>query len=120
MSLPASVGHLYKICTAASWSEAQRSGRLPVSPDDQRDGFVHLSTVHQVRGSLRRHFAAKADLVLLEIPESRVPIGDLRWEPARGGELFPHLYAALASEFVTRVIPIPLGAGGDHELPPEF
>jgi uncharacterized protein (DUF952 family) len=121
MSLPHSLGqNLYKICPAASWSGAQRNGRLPVSPDDQRDGFVHLSTARQVRGSLRRHFAAEADLVLLEIPESRVPIGDLRWEPARSGELFPHLYAALVTEFVARVIAVPLGAGGHHELPPEF
>jgi uncharacterized protein (DUF952 family) len=111
---------LYKICPAARWSEARRSGHVPISPDDRRDGFVHLSAAHQVRGSLRRHFAAEADLVLLEIPESRIPAGELRWDPARSGELFPHLYGALGADLVARVIALPLGADGQHELPPEF
>lgn len=93
---------------------------MPVSPDDQRDGFVHLSAAHQVRGSLSRHFAAEADLVLLEIPDGRIPVGELRWEPARSGELFPHLYGALVADLVARVITLPLGADGKHELPPEF
>jgi len=121
VSLPSRTAQsLYKICPAASWADAQTSGCLPVSRDDQRDGFVHLSTASQVRGSLRRHFAAQPDLILLEIPESRIPAGELRWEPARSGELFPHLYSALVSKLVARAIALPLGADGNHELPPDF
>jgi uncharacterized protein (DUF952 family) len=42
---------------------------------------------------------------------------DLRWEPSRGGALFPHLYAALDLKLATRVDPLPLGADGRHQFP---
>lgn len=112
--------NLYKICPAASWADATRTGQLPVSRDDERDGYIHLSSAEQVGGTLRRHFAGQRDLVLLEIPAAGLPTGALRWERAQSGEAFPHLYAALRVELVARVIAVKQLPGGAHELPEGF
>ncbi|MEO8185673.1 MAG: DUF952 domain-containing protein [Deltaproteobacteria bacterium] len=108
---------LYKICPRQSWSEALSSGRLPLSRDDARDGYVHLSSAQQLPGTLERHFAAEPDLVLLVIPRSRLPEGALRWEPSRRGEPFPHLYAELRAELVAEVLELPLDGERRHVLP---
>lgn len=36
----------------------------------------------------------------------------LRWEPSRGGALFPHLYGPLAADSVLEVRDAPLGPDG--------
>ena len=119
-ALAPSAGALYKICSRQSWSEALERGALPSSRDDLRDGYVHLSAAHQVRGSLDKHFAGQSELLLLVIPSAGLPPHALRWEPSRGGELFPHLYAELRCELVREVIELPLGADGRQLLPQDF
>ena len=64
------------------------------SADDIRDGFIHFSNREQRVGTLQKHFAGQADLVVLELnSESLGP--KLKWEPSRNGALFPHLYAPM-------------------------
>ena len=47
------------------------------------------------------------------------PLGDrLRWEPARDGSLFPHLYGPLDPAEAAQVSPLPLGPDGEHSFPP--
>lgn len=83
---------LYKIVGAAEWAGV---GEVYAgSADDLRDGYIHLSTAAQVAGTLARHFAGRSDLVILEVDAAAIA-ADLKWEPARGGALFPHLYAPL-------------------------
>ena len=108
---------LYKICPRQSWAEALRLGCLPSSRDDARDGYVHLSEAHQLRGTLARHFAGQRDLLLLVIPRSRLTEPELRWEPARNGELFPHLYTELRTELVAEALELALDGEGRHVLP---
>jgi uncharacterized protein (DUF952 family) len=107
---------LYKICPRQSWSEALKNGQLPISHADARDGYVHLCNAEQLQGTLARHFAAQPGLVLLVIPSSRLPDGVLRWEQARSGQAFPHLYGELRVELVAEVLELPL-AGERHVLP---
>ena len=95
---------VYKILRQEEWQALQDAGRLEGSPDDVRDGFVHLSTGAQVPGTLERHFAGGETLWLLEIEEA-VLGQDLRWEEAREGELFPHLYRPLEFGDVERAEP---------------
>lgn len=109
---------LYKVCPRSSWSEALKIGVLPLSRDDARDGYVHLSAAHQVRGTLDRHFAGQPDLVLLSLLPVHFPQGALRWEAsARNGELFPHLYGELRAELVSEVFELPLDGTERHVLP---
>jgi uncharacterized protein (DUF952 family) len=108
---------VYKIAPRQAWVRAREIGELAPSPDDARDGFIHLSRRHQVSGSLARHFARQSDLVLLAVRVQRLPEGALRWELSRGGELFPHLYGPLGVASVEQVFELPLDADGVHGIP---
>jgi uncharacterized protein (DUF952 family) len=108
---------LYKICPASLWRAAERLGRFRGSEVDRRDGFIHFSTAAQVAETAAKHFAGQRDLVLVRVDAAT--LGDkLKWEPARGGALFPHLYSDLDLTAVTRVDSLPLGSNGRHEFPP--
>ena len=108
---------VFKICTHADWVRARALGLLASSPDDARDGYVHLSRASQLKGTLERHFRGRDDLVLLAVRVDRLPARALRWEPSRGGELFPHLYDSLGVASVERVFDLPLDMAGVHALP---
>jgi uncharacterized protein (DUF952 family) len=86
--------NVYKIATASEWTKATKTGYFIGSPDDCRDGFIHLSSKSQLNGTLEKHFKGKDDLVLIAFEVSSLG-RELKWEQSRGGELFPHLYAAL-------------------------
>ena len=82
---------------------------------DHRDGFIHFSTAEQVAETARRHFAGEHDLVLVSVDPAA--LGErLRFEPSRGGALFPHLYGPLELAAVIRVETLPLVADGRHVL----
>jgi uncharacterized protein (DUF952 family) len=95
---------VYKICDEQAWRACEAHGELPWSQDDVRDGFMHLSSAAQVPGTLARHFAGREGLWLLAVDEASLPA--LRWEPSRGGQLFPHLYGALPRAAIVRAAAI--------------
>jgi uncharacterized protein (DUF952 family) len=108
---------IYHMCPEEAWAEALAGGRYDGTEDDRRDGFVHFSTAQQLPESARRHRAGQAGLVLIAVEAER--LGDrLRWEPSRGGVLFPHLYGPLLPHEASRVVPLPLGRDGSHLFPP--
>lgn len=107
---------IYKICPASLWREAEAAGVFRGSPVDLRDGFIHFSTAALVAETAAKHFAGASDLVLLQVDAGR--LGDrVKWEPSRGGALFPHLYGALDLAAVAWVAPLPLGPDGRHNVP---
>src|ERR1700753_4102946 len=85
---------IYKICSEGLWREALHAGVFGVAPGDAHDGFIHFSTGAQVAETAARHFTGAGDLVLLTIDADQLGPA-LKWEPSRGGDLFPHLYGAL-------------------------
>lgn len=106
---------ILKIVPRALWHEAEAAGFFSGSPVDRSDGFIHLSTVAQVAETAARHFAGQGELLLVAVEPAR--LGDaLRWEPSRGGALFPHLYGVLPTETVAWAKPLPLGADGQHDF----
>ena len=107
---------IYKICTATEWRAAERAGIYQGSAVDQRDGFIHFSTAGQAPETAARHFAGQRDLVLVTV-DSAFLGSRLKWEPSRGGALFPHLYGALTLDAVLRVDPLPLDSAGRHVFP---
>ncbi|QBK29431.1 DUF952 domain-containing protein [Roseitalea porphyridii] len=107
---------VYKIATRAEWADAEAAGRFDGAPIDIRDGYIHLSTAAQVRETAARHFAGQDGLVLIAVPAAALGAA-LRWEPSRGGALFPHLYAPLDPDSVAWVKPLPLGDDGAHLFP---
>lgn len=106
---------LFKICSAAEWREAVEKTVFAGSAVDHKDGFIHLSTKDQVRDTAARHFAGRADLVLVAFAET--DLHGLKWETSRGGALFPHVYGAIAASASRWVGPLPLQAGV-HVFPP--
>ena len=106
---------IYKIATVAQWREAERTGSFTGAPVDLADGFIHLSTAVQVAETAARHFADSPDLVLVAVDADALG-ASLRYEPSRGGALFPHLYGTLPLSAVRWVKPLPLGPGG-HMFP---
>jgi uncharacterized protein (DUF952 family) len=110
------VAVIYKICPEADWRDAERAGVYRGMPIDHRDGFMHFSTAGQVAETAAKHFAGGRDLMLIAVDGDR--LGDkLRWEPSRGGALFPHLYGDLPVSAVLTAEPLPLGADGRHIFP---
>ena len=104
---------IYKIVPASLWREAD--GAFAGAPVDLADGFIHFSTAAQVAETAARHFAGQRDLLLVAVDPA--VLGDaLRWEPSRGGALFPHLYEPLRLTDVASVEPLPLGADGRHDI----
>ena len=106
---------IYKICERAEWREAQRDGRYSGSAVDHRDGFIHFSTATQAVETAEKHFAGQKDLMLIAVDADALGAA-LKWEPSRGGALFPHLYASLPLAAVVWARPLPLDEAGQHRF----
>ena len=100
-----------KILRAAEWDAFRSAGRTDGAPVDLSDGFIHLSTPDQVRETAARHFAGETGLVLVACDPARLGAA-LRWEPSRGGALFPHLYRPLVSADIAWHRALPDGPEG--------
>lgn len=107
---------IFKICAGDLWREAERASAFTGAPVDLRDGFIHLSTAAQVRETAAKHFAGQSDLVLVAVDADALGPA-LRYEPSRGGDLFPHVYGPMSLAAVRWVKPLPLGADGRHTFP---
>ena len=93
---------VYKLLRPAEWAAFDRDGVFAGSPDDVRDGFIHLSAEDQVAATRAKWFAGEDKLITVALDAAA--LGDaLRWEASRGGALFPHLYRSLARGDVVAV-----------------
>ena len=110
---------VYKLLRPGEADEYDRTGEAPLSPDDARDGYVHLSTAAQLPGTLERHFAGEKAVRLLAVDAGR--LGEaLRWEPSRGGDLFPHFYGCLRASQIADDRVLARDGLGKFRLPAEI
>ena len=107
---------VYKICQREAWARAVEAGVFSGASGDLADGYIHLSSAGQAAETAAKHFAGRDDLLLIAVDAGRLE-HDLKWEPSRGGALFPHLYGSLAMNAVLSAAPLPLGPGGAHVFP---
>ena len=105
---------IYKVCDIGLWQEAEMDGVFAGAGIDQSDGYIHFSTASQLQDTLARHFAGRDGLVLLTVDCAQL---DIKWEAARGGALFPHLYDVLPLNYVVAQHHLQLSVSGDHVLP---
>jgi uncharacterized protein (DUF952 family) len=90
----------HKILTADQWHQFQTDGAFSGAPVDLADGYIHMSTADQLEETLAKHFTGQTGLVIATIDLEQ--LGDaLKWEPSRGGALFPHYYGKLPISAVT-------------------
>lgn len=102
---------VFKLATLDAWSEAVVAGAFAGSPDDQRDGYIHLSSPTQIAATAKKYFAGLDDLCLIAFTVADLAPG-LKWEPSRGGELFPHYYGILDAADAQWVRRVPLDEDG--------
>lgn len=110
---------IYKIFTIDEAEALQRNGWTNGAAVDLADGFIHFSTAEQLRETAAKHFAGRSGLVLAAVDADSVDDA-LRWEPSRGGALFPHLHRPLYSAEVVWSAALALGPDGRHLFPPEI
>ena len=109
------MGLIYKIAPRTLWDAAVAKGVFDGAPVDLADGFIHFSTASQTRETAARHFTGQDELLLVCLDDAS--FGDaLRYEPSRGGDLFPHLYGTFRPDDALWVKPLPLGANGVHDF----
>ncbi len=97
---------IVKLLRAAEWAAFQRDGSFHGSPDDLRDGYIHISTPAEVPATAAKWFAGEVGLMALTLDADT--LGEaLKWEPARGGILFPHLYRPLNLDEIVTAAPVP-------------
>lgn len=107
---------VYKIASAASFAPARLSGHYDGMPIDATDGYMHFSTAAQLSETLRLHFRGQSDLVIFAVRTADLP--ELIWEPARNGQLFPHLYGGpLPIDAIAWEAPTAVDADGQCDLP---
>lgn len=107
---------IYKICEEPLWRAALAAGQYRGSAVDERDGFIHFSTAEQLAETAEKHFGKQSDLILVAVDADALS-AHLKWEPSRGGSLFPHLYAALPLSAVLWSRPLPDEIDGRRRLP---
>jgi len=107
--------YIYKITSNQLWGEAKKSDVLQGMPIDIADGYMHFSTIDQLKETLHLHFKGEGDLMLLEIETKKVE-QNLKWEASRGGALFPHLYAELEISQISKAITIFVDDLGEVDL----
>ena len=108
-SLPSPGEPIYKICDAALWDAAVKSGLFTGAEIDLQDGYIHFSTAKQAAETARRHFSGRQGLVFVAIDTAGL---DVVWEPSRGGDLFPHLYSSLPVSAALSVVAMHLDGDG--------
>jgi uncharacterized protein (DUF952 family) len=116
VAVPANARLIYKIVPAALWRAAVAAGRFEGAAVDLADGYIHFSTAAQVQETAAKHFSGMADLLLVAVDADELSAA-LRWEPSRGGALFPHLYLPLQLSAVRWTSALPLGPDGRHVFP---
>jgi uncharacterized protein (DUF952 family) len=109
------VTRIYKILPRAEWDAAVARGRFEGSAVDLADGFIHFSDASQAQETARRYFAGQTELMVLVVDAEALGAA-LKWEPSRGGALFPHLYGPLARAQVLEARAAPLKADGLPDL----
>ncbi len=109
---------IYKIFRAPEWAELDANGETAGAPIDLADGYIHFSTAEQAAETAAKHFAGVDGLILAALDADALSDA-LKWEPSRGGALFPHLYRTLKRDDVLWTRPLFLQDGA-HIFPADM
>ena len=106
---------IYKILSRVQWDRFQLERQFEGAELDLADGFIHFSAANQLAETLAKHFPRRTDLWLIEVQAGQLQ--NLKWEPSRDGQLFPHLYETLCLEDVSDSWELSVDDSGVHQLP---
>ena len=103
---------IYKVLTKQQWAAAE-AGALVRAPVDVEDGYVHFSTRTQLKETLAKWFRGVDGCVLASF-DSEVFEHQLKWEKARGGDKFKHVYGEVRASQALSIWLLELDADGTH------
>ena len=106
----------YKVLTAEQMASLERDGNFSGAPVDLQDGYIHLSTGAQLQETIDKHFAGQSDLWLVAVDLDALA-DTVKWEPSRGGQLFPHIYGELPLDAVIAYSELHYEPDGSLRLP---
>lgn len=107
---------IFKLLTQDQWQSFQADKTFTGAPVDLADGYIHFSARQQLAETAQKYFADVPDVIVAEIAVDALPV-PLKWEPARKGALFPHLYADLPLTCVARHAVLTRSADGQFLFP---
>ena len=107
---------IYHLAFRSDWAAGVAAGEYR-TPSLAEEGFIHASGDEaQMLRVAARLFADRDDLLALEVDTDRLAEGSpVVREPARSGEIFPHVYGPINPNAVVRVrslLPDPAAEGG--------
>ena len=109
---------IYHLTTREAWEGAQAAG-VYEAPSLADEGFIHCSADEaQALRVAERLYAGATGMQLLDLDIGRLD-AEVRREPSRSGEIYPHIYGKINFDAVTRVRDLFLDANGRHALSPE-
>ena len=85
---------IFKILLPNEWASCQNNVSYAGAPIDISDEYIHFSALGQLQETADRHFSAEQAIHIVAF-SSIAWTHSLKWEPSRGGQLFPHLYEPL-------------------------
>ena len=99
--MPATIYHL---AFRADWQAGLAAGEYH-APSLAEEGFIHASADEaQMLRVAARLFAGRDDLLALDVDTERLPAhSPVIREPARSGEMYPHVYGPINPDAVLRV-----------------
>ena len=104
---------IYHLTTREAWAEAQAAGDYE-APSLAGEGFIHCSADEpQALRVLGRLYAGVSGMQVLDVDTDRL-IAELKREPSRSGEIYPHIYGRINLDAVVRVRGINLDQDGRH------
>jgi uncharacterized protein (DUF952 family) len=112
------MARVYKICSQTIWNAAMSKGIFEGATIDLTDGFIHLSTAAQAPVTASLFFKTGDDLILVEFEDQN--LAGLKYEPSRGGELFPHIYGSIDTNLALSVFKLLRQADGNLKFPDGF
>ena len=108
--------YIYKVISKEHWQNCQQSDEILPMEIDIKDGYLHFSTLAQLKETLRLYFANRSDLILLALRAIDVK-QQLKWEKSRNNELFPHIYGTIDIGLIQFSEPIAVSKNGTATLP---
>lgn len=106
----------YKVLTGPQMDELEEAGVFKGAPVDLTDGYIHLSTAAQLTETVDKHFAGQDDLHVVAVDLEALG-GAVKWEPSRGGQMFPHIYGDLPLSAAVAYSPLHRDEDGSVRLP---
>ena len=109
------MGVIYHLTSRDAWTAAQEADEYE-APSLVDEGFIHCSVDEaQLLRVAERLYPGVTGLQVLDVDTSRLK-AEVKREPSRSGEIYPHIYGVINLDAVVRVRDLTLNAEGRHNL----